>query len=898
MSKLTTYRKKRDFRRTPEPRGGGKKRSAKAPMFVVQKHDASHLHYDFRLELDGTLKSWAVPKGPSVDPKARRLAVHVEDHPLEYGNFEGTIPAHEYGGGTVMLWDRGTWEPEGDPRKSYRNGRLKFTLDGQKLRGRWSLVRMGGRAGDDGKNWLLIKDDDEFASAKAGQDPLRQQTESVSTGRSMEEIRDAGGPAGDATAGAKASSSKRGGRKTAHGGTTATNKPAKRIKTVERPGGDESDEAIALYRLAQVPGARKARTPATFQPQLATLSRDVPEDDGWLHEIKFDGYRILATRRGRKWRLITRRGHDWTHRFPAIAAELEHVPLDEGILDGEVVVLKESGVSDFQALQNALRRDQRARMHYYVFDVPHCNGYDLTRVGQLDRKRVLRGLLSSADERRTSHIHFSDHTRGQGPALLARACRMGLEGMIAKRVDAAYEQKRTQSWRKLRCGNRQEFVIVGYTEPRGARRGLGALLVGVHENGALRYSGKVGTGFDEQTLAALHETLSRRETAESPLKDAPPEARRGVHWVRPELVAEVEFTEWTEDARLRHPVFRGLREDKPPEQVRRERPSQDDAGPRKRSERAAQRRPASRSAGRAGSGSEQVNVEGVRLTHPEKILYPDQKVTKQALAEYYVQVAEWILPHVVDRPLSLVRCPAGRAGKCFYQKHVSDAMGAQIHSVTIEEKQGQGEYVYIRDLAGLIALVQVSVLEIHPWGSRVDRYDRPDRIVFDLDPDASMPFADTVAAARQVRQRLSAVELESFAKTTGGKGLHVVVPLVRRNTWDEVRTFAEATARGLVASDPDRYVANMRKEKRRKKIFIDYLRNAQGATSVAPYSTRARAGAPVATPVHWDELDGVTPDGYTISNVVQRLARRKRDPWPGFDDVRQSLTRAMLRETR
>jgi len=881
---LKEYQRKRDFRRTPEPRGGRRKRAGKGLRFVVHKHDASRLHYDFRLELGGVLKSWAVPKGPSVNPANKRLAVHVEDHPLEYADFEGTIPKDQYGGGTVMLWDRGTWQPPDTAEADYRTGKLSFELAGEKLAGAWTLVRMHGERGDHGKNWLLIKADDEFARKRAGDDPLRKAPDSVATGRALDEIAAA---AKDGHSRPRGSARSRSSRKRSRAATGPTKRPG----LAAQRGGEEDGASIPLDKLSSIPGIKRGATPKTFHPQLATLTTAAPQDDAWLHEIKFDGYRILAVRRSRRWALITRNGKDWTDRFPAIAAALQHVPLEQGILDGEIVVLKRNGVSDFQALQNAMRRDQRERMYYFVFDLPFCNGYDLRGVRQIDRKAVLQALLSEVGQG-GQRVRCSAYARGEGPALLRQACRLALEGLMAKRVDAGYLQKRSRNWLKVRCGNRQEFVIVGFTDPRGSRKGLGALLVGVYEGKTLRYSGKVGTGFAAAILRELRSTLDKLEVARSPVNNVPAADGRNVHWVKPTLVAEVEFTEWTSDGRLRHPVFHGLREDKPAEKIRREQPAARAAAVKASPEtvdgkhRSGRRR-----------GPDEAVVAGVALTHADRVLYPEQRLTKLALAEYYEAVADWILPHVVERPLSIVRCPGGRHKKCFYQKHVAEGMGNAVHGITIRGKLEEGEYLYIKDLAGLVSLVQFGVLEIHPWGSCTDRYDTPDRLVFDLDPGPGVAFGDVVEAARLVRERLESYDLRSFVKTTGGKGLHVVVPLLRRNTWDEARRFSKTVARAIAAEAPDRYTANMRKDQRKKKVFIDYLRNARGATSIAPYSTRARESAPVSTPLDWNELSAsLAPAGYTMANISHRLSSLRSDPWAGFSQQRQGLTKRMLSE--
>jgi bifunctional non-homologous end joining protein LigD len=852
---LREYRQKRDFKRTPEPAGNGAAARA-GRKFVVQKHDASRLHYDFRLELDGTLKSWAVPKGPSLDPAVKSLAVHVEDHPLDYAGFEGVIPAGEYGGGTVMVWDQGTWEPDGDAAADYRHGKLKFSLHGEKLHGSWALVRMGGRAGEDGKNWLLIKHRDDAAKPVKKYDVLKREAKSVLSGRDLPEIA--------ADADRVWSSKPKASRKLAASGNgrIAAKSTKKRV--------------ARGVKAARLDGARKATQPTKFSPQLATLASEAPEGDDWLHELKFDGYRLLAHVKNGRARLMTRRGQDWTHRFEPLAAAIAELPVKQAILDGEVVALNDEGESNFQQLQNNLKSGKTDSLVYYVFDMPHCEGYSLMKAPLTDRKEALAALLLSGGRGNDGMVRYSDHIVGNGPTVLEQACQRVREGIVSKRADSPYESSRSRSWLKVKCIKRQEFVIGGYTKPSGARVGFGALTLGYYEGGKLNYCGRVGTGFTSQSLRQLTKQLRERRSDESPFDSSLSTAeRRGVTWVRPELVAEVEFTEWTSDGRLRHPAFLGLREDKSAKQVKRE-----EAVPMPRSSKSAN-----------GSG---VVVAGVPLSHPDRVLFPEMKITKQDLAEYYAAVADWVLPHIVDRPLTLVRCPAGRTGQCFYQKHLNDSLPDQLRGVTIREKSGTDEYVVVDDLAGLVSLVQMGVLEMHPWPARADDVEAPDRLVIDLDPGEGVAWKSVVTAARELRDVLGELGLESFVRTSGGKGLHVVAPLSRRNTWDQLKTFAHSLADTMARSDPARYIATMSKAKRRGKIYVDYLRNQRGATAIASYSTRARAGAPVATPLTWRELTTrIKPDGFTVVNVPKRLAKLKTDPWDGFFGVRQSITAKM-----
>ncbi len=852
---LREYKQKRDFQRTPEP-SGNRSSSHGGRQFVIQKHDATRLHYDFRLELDGTLKSWAVPKGPCLDPKVKSLAVHVEDHPLEYAKFEGIIPEGQYGGGTVMVWDRGRWEPEEDPHQGYRRGKLKFRLEGEKLHGSWALVRMGGRAGGGGKNWLLIKHADAAAKPVNKYDVLKREPESVVSGRDLDEIA--------ADADRVWSKSGRQSKKSARGSRRTIQRP----KAGARKRGGES--------VSELPGARKRAQPRSLAPQLATLVATAPEGEGWLHELKFDGYRIVAFVRDGRVRLVTRNGKDWTRRFSTVAAAVAKLPVKQAIFDGEVVVLNEEGVSDFQRLQNALKRGDAESLIYFVFDLPHCEGYDLTATPQAERKQALNSLVLGRRRKNDGIVRYSDHIVGNGATVLEQACRTASEGIVCKRADAPYSQSRSSSWLKVKCQERQEFVIGGYTKPTGARKGFGSLLLGHYRGGKLIYSGRVGTGFTDQSLRELFALLKELRTADSPFDGALTAAqRRGVTWVRPQLVAEVEFTEWTDDGLLRHPSFKGLREDKPATQIKRE-------------EAVAMPRTSKRSTRGAAE------VAGVSISHPDRALFPETGITKLDLAKYYEAIAEWILPHVVDRPLTLVRCPAGRTGQCFYQKHLSDSPPEHVRGVLIKEKTGEDEYVVIDDLAGLVALVQMGVLEIHPWPARADKVEAPDRLVFDLDPGGGVAWKSVVDAARVVRDRLGELGLDSFLRTSGGKGLHVVAPLTRRSSWDELKEFAKALADDMVRRAPDQFIATMSKAKRRGKVFVDYLRNQRGATAIASYSSRARSSAPVATPLAWSELTArVKPNGFTVANVPKRLAKLKSDPWEGLFEVRQSLTRAM-----
>lgn len=840
-AELDTYRAKRDFGRTPEPRGAAARKRVKRLSFVIQKHAASRMHHDFRLELDGVLLSWAVPKGPPSEPGGKALAVRVEDHPLEYADFEGVIPKGEYGGGTVMLWDRGTWRPEGDPRAALDAGRLSFELAGERLRGRWTLVRTGGRERGSKENWLLVKRSD--TNPDAHTEPA-QLDRSVATGRTMRAI-------------------------AAEADRTWTSAGEQENENERRRNGRVDPAALT--------GARRAAQPKALEPQLATLTESVPEGDDWLHELKYDGYRLLAFRDGKRVRLRTRRGNDWTERFPTVAEAIAALPVNRAVLDGEVVVLDSHGASDFQALQNSLDRGEAAAHVFFAFDLPFCEGYDLRASPLAERKALLARLLA----RSRPSLRFSEHVRGSGPDFLRQACELGLEGTVAKRADSRYESRRTRTWLKLKCLKRQEFVVGGYTEGTGSRARLGALLLGVHgEDGELRYAGKVGTGFTARSLRELASALAELEIDEAPFVD-PPRGReaRGAHWAKPDLVVEIAFTEWTADGSLRHPSFQGMREDKGPEEVVRERP-RESKGSR--------------------SAVTRDGVAGVELSHPDRVLYPEQGITKAELAAYYESVADAILPHLVDRPLTIVRCPRGRAASCFYQKHANEGIPAPVRAIRVTEQGGAArDYLAVDDLAGVVTLVQLGALELHPWGSRADRIDRPDRIVIDLDPGPGVPWKRVVEAAAEMRAIFEELELASFLRTTGGKGLHVVLPIDRRSSWDEAKDFAREAAAALARRDEEAFVLTATKARRQGRIFVDWLRNARGATAVASYSSRARPGAPVAMPIAWKELaPKLDPSAFTVRTVPRLLARRRRDPWEGFFDLRQSLTKRVREGVR
>ncbi len=826
---LETYRSKRDFSATPEPKGRRARRTGSS--FVIQKHDATRLHYDLRLEIDGVLRSWAVTRGPSLDPADKRLAVHVEDHPLEYGDFEGTIPKGEYGGGTVIVWDRGTWTPVGDPHKGYAKGHLEFELDGEKLAGRWHLVRMQKKPGEKRENWLLIKGEDEFARTDG--DILEERPESVKTGREIADV------AGEEP-----------------GWSSKTGRIRKR-KT--KPPPEPEQAPVDLPDPARVKGAKKAPMPDFVAPMLATLVSSAPSGARWLHEIKFDGYRLQARIEPGRAKLLTRSGLDWTKKFgkPVLAA-LRALPLGTAIIDGELVVENHAGASDFSALQADLSEGRADRFIFYVFDLLHLDGYDLAAVPLIERKAMLEPIVAGA----AGPIRFSSHFDEGGDMVLRHACRLSLEGIVSKLRDAPYRPGRTRSWVKAKCSARQEFVIGGYVPSSVSQKAIGSLVLGVYEGEALHHVGRVGTGFSGAVAADLFRRLERIRAPASPFAGRlTAEEARQVKYVRPELVAEIEFRAWTADGHLRHAAFRGLREDKEAKEIVRETP---------------------KSAAKSAAKPAPAQRRTVKLTHPDRLYWPDEGVTKEGLADYYAEIWRHIAPHIVGRPLALLRCPNGITGEKFFQKHAWKGLNLNIVLIKDPKDPDDAPLISIDDLDGLMALVQSAVLEIHPWGSTIADWERPDTIVMDLDPD-DVPWESVIDAAQEVRQRLVDAGLAAFVKTSGGKGLHVVAPLKPKADWATVKAFTKGLADAMAADDPKRYVSTISKAKRRGRILIDYLRNQRGSTAVAAYSTRARPGAAVSAPLAWDELGpGIGPAYFTLENMPTRLAALSADPWDGF----------------
>ncbi|MBV8165296.1 MAG: DNA ligase D [Alphaproteobacteria bacterium] len=877
---LKEYHRKRDFSRTPEPSGGAGDRPARArpghnqPRFVIQKHHARRAHYDFRLEMDGVLKSWAVPKGPSLDPADKRLAVHVEDHPIEYGDFEGVIPAGEYGGGTVMLWDRGTWEPYTDAHAGYAKGDFKFVLHGEKLHGRWVLVRMKRRDGEKAENWLLIKERDEDAVPGSGEAFLEREGLSVATGRDMDEI---------AKAADRVWSSKTGEVTKKAAPAAKQNKQKKPTAKTVRTGASSVDPSTLA-------GAKRAKTAPDVEPQLARLADTPPAGDEWLHEIKFDGYRILTYVKAGTVRLLSRNGLDWTRKFPELAAVLAELPVNEAVIDGEVAHIDADGVSRFGHLQDDLSTGKTAALAYMAFDLPYLDGWDLRNAPLEARKALLQALL--ADDPLGPTVHYTDHFVGQGADFFQAADAHGLEGIISKRRDAPYRGGRGPTWLKIKTQLREDFVVVGFSDPEGTRVGFGSLLLGYRTpKGKLVYAGRVGTGYSDKVLAALHARLKKLEQKAKTVALPPEQPWRDVHWVKPELVVEVGFSEWTRDKLVRAASFIGVRDDKAASEV-----ELDPVGGARTPQRAAAAAaPKSTVLARDGSAT----VAGVRITHAERVVYPQQGLTKLAVAEYYAAVAEWVLPHVGNRPLSLLRCPEGITGEKFFQKHPWGGVTNEIQRIEIAEQKGGSEtHMWVKDVKGLLGLVQMGVLEIHPWGAGVKDVERPDRLTFDLDPDEGLGWQRVVEASFEVRDALQELGLQSFLKTTGGKGLHVVVPIKPALDWDDAKAFCKAVVEQLAGAAPQRYTATLSKKARHGRIFIDYLRNGRGATAVGAYSTRARPGATVSTPVTWKEAErGIRADQFTIETVPQRL-RKGPDPWADFLATRQSISAAVRRKLK
>ena len=903
---LERYRSMRDFHVTAEPSGNESHARAKAANrpaefpFVIQKHAATRLHYDFRLGWNGVLKSWAVAKGPSYVTADKRLAVQVEDHPMEYGGFEGIIPKGQYGGGTVMLWDQGGWAPQAghtDIDEGLRTGSLKIVMNGAKMKGKWALIRMGGKAANASKpNWLLIKEHDEFERPQSSAPITEEAPDSVATGRTMEEIASHQDHvwSSDRTSQTKpwyrndSAENESDERKPA---TTSTAKSVKRA----RPAGAASLDALLKGKL-------KEKLPDFIAPQLATQATSPPGGTGWLHELKLDGYRMQARKDGDQVTLLTRTGLDWTHRMKGLAAELGKLAADTLIADGEVVVLARNGTTSFADLQAAFQEGVRNPLTYFLFDLLHCNGHDLRGLPLIERKNILHQLLGADSE----SLRFSEHLETGGAEMFRKACELEAEGIISKRAASAYVSGRSRDWLKAKCIRQQEFVIGGFTLPSNESYGIGALLLGYYEDGKLMYAGRTGTGFTQKTHRSIRDRLEQIRRASTPFQQMPAEARRGAQWVRPELVAQVHFATWTADNLVRQASFQGLREDKPAAEVRRELPSVDPSsnvatdGSSETKETsdatvgaAAKRASSSRSRPKAS-----LEQAPVRLTHPDKILDEESGLTKRQLADYYWAIAPYMLPHIAGRPLSIVRCPEGSGHPCFFQKHVNKMLPPSVETVQVPDKKtGKIEpYITLSTQTTLADLAQLGVLEVHPWGSRNDDLEHPDRLIVDLDPDTAIEWPVLAASAVKVRTRLTQLGLKSFLKTTGGKGLHVVVPFEPSFDWPVVKQFAHALASEMEKREPSLYLTKMTKAARTGRIYVDYLRNERGATAVAPYSPRARPGATVSMPIAWTDLKLPGRPVFSVSEFAGWAARLKRDPWKELAGVKQTITPEMLRE--
>ncbi|GAB3439804.1 DNA ligase D [Massilia solisilvae] len=829
---LKVYKQKRNFSITSEPAEGGEP-CKNGLSFVIQKHWASRLHYDFRLELDGSMKSWAVPKGPSYDTRDKRMAVHVEDHPISYNEFEGTIPEKQYGAGKVIIWDKGTWEPLEDPRQGYEKGSLKFEMHGHKMHGKWALVRIKNRSDEKQEPWLLIKEKDDFARPVEEFSVVDEMPDSV---RELPLPPDAIKPA----AAARPKAGKRG---------------------------------------AMPAGAAKAALPAEFAPELATLVDKPPTTpQDWVFEVKFDGYRMLARVEGKSVRLITRNGNDWTDKLKPLQQELLRLKLADGWYDGEIVVNDEQGRPNFGMLQLAFDGSNTAQIVYFIFDAPFLRGYDLREV-PLDERRAL--LQAELEKKPSGTVRFSAEFGEDPVQLMEAACKLGLEGVIGKRRDSRYVSRRSPDWIKLKCQQRQEFVIGGYTDPQGSRMGFGSLILGYHDkDGVLQYAGNVGTGFNDTTLRALMNKLNALATDENPF---PPKAVPGRknHWVKPKLIAEVSFSEWTKTGSIRHPSFQGLRTDKPAKKITREEAKSVEQVEPRHLKAEAKAAPAT------------TLPPTMKVTHGERVVDPSTGVTKLELVRYYALVGELMLEHLKGRPLALVRAPAGVGGELFFQKHADVRKLPGVVHMPEELDPGDPPMLEIVSVEGILSAAQWNVVEFHTQNATRKAYQKPDRMVFDLDPGEGVQWKAMQEAAQLMHAFLDQLGLPAFLKTSGGKGLHVVVPVKGSLGWDEVKGFSQAVVRHLASTLPDRFAFKSGARNRVGKIFIDYLRNGQGATTASAWSARVRPGLGISVPVAWDELAHLkSGDQWNVQNAHTRLDKGN-EPWAGYAKAARTLTAAM-----
>ncbi|WP_326909114.1 DNA ligase D [Sedimentibacter sp. MB31-C6] len=808
---LDEYNQKRNFGRTLEPVGKIKD-SEEFLRFVVQHHLASRDHFDFRLEWKGVLLSWAVPKGPSYNSYDKRLAVQVEDHPLEYRNFEGTIPKGQYGGGVVMLWDEGFWEPHCNVEEGISDGMLKFGLKGRRLKGRWALIRLKIKAGETKNNWLLLKEKDEHVK---NDDGISQFITSIRTGRTMIEIE------------------------------------------------KDEDEKITKNPFNNV------------EVQLAKLVKSVPKEEDWLYELKYDGYRIVSFVEENSARLITRNGNDYTKHFYDIASAL--IDLAKGramVLDGEIVITDEDGKTDFQALQNYFKSKKVKNLTYIIFDLLALNGVDLRNHPLIARKEKLEYLMRDAPK----NLYYSRYVNGYGNESFTAACEASMEGIVGKKANSIYSGTRNGDWIKLKCDKRQEFVIGGYSLSDKRTKGVSSLLLGVYEGDKLVYAGRAGTGISESDMKILEDKFENLKKTESPFVLIPKsKSNENITWLEPKIVAEIKFAEWTKENLLRQASFKGLRIDKNPKEIKREKAVgkielqstiQEVKKPVK-------------------INSKDLVIEGVKISSPNKIIFNDLEITKEDVIRYYSKVSERMLPYVGHRVLSIVRCPKGVSQNCFYKKHPGLGSKGIITIPLINSNKEAEDYFYIENILGLISEAQMGTLEFHTWGSRVDQLERPDMMVFDLDPDEGMDLSRVRKGVEDIKSILDELSLNSYLKTSGGKGYHIVVPLKPSVTWKKFHDFAKQVAEVMEHKWPERYTSNVRKSKRTNKIFIDWIRNARGATSIAPYSLRARKGAKVTMPIRWDELNKVAPDGINMNDALLRISGP--DPWEDFFKNNQML---------
>jgi bifunctional non-homologous end joining protein LigD len=830
---LEKYNSKRDFQVTAEPSGkpARKKAAAKSLCFVIQKHWASRLHYDFRLELDGVLLSWAVPKGPSYDPADKQTAIHVEDHPVDYGGFEGTIPAKQYGAGIVIVWDTGTWTPEGDPRDGMTKGKLLFRLHGQKLAGLWELVRIS-KPGEKQDRWILFKKRDAWAKPKASFDVISALPDSV------------------------------------------VEKPLGLVEDREQhetpvAAAHQSDEEPDLSQ------AVPAALPPKLEPQLATLAKSPPDSAGWILENKYDGYRILARFEKGKVKLLTRNGHDWTHKLQDLSECIEQLSIDSGYLDGEIVILNKEGIPDFNALQNAMGATKGKGVEMFFFDAPFLGGMDMRQVPLWSRRLVLRRLFEQAKP--PPSVHFSEDFHAQPGQIVAAACKLGLEGIMAKRADATYASGRTDTWLKLKCGQRQEFVIVGFTDRANTSGEIGNLMLAYHQGGELRYAGSVGTGWDNALGQELHKLMVQHEVKTPAVDVATVKPGRwskrrsgSERWVKPVLVAEVAFSEWTPEGHVRHPSFKGMRSDKSASAI-------------------------SREVAKLAPGATRVNAtskSSVKVTNPERVIDPSTKLTKLDLVRYYESIAEWMLPHLKDRPVSLVRAPTGITGQLFFQKHPESRMPG-LTTLDAALWPGHDPLLAVGSAEALVAAAQMNVVEFHTWNSTSKKIDQPDRIVFDLDPGEGVTWLMVQESAMLMRAMLNGLQLRSWLKTSGGKGLHVVVPIAPKRDYEVVKEFSKAVVQHMAKTIPERFVAKSGGTNRVGKIFIDYLRNGHGQTTAAAFSARSPPGLGVSMTIAGDELADLKSGAqWSINTAREYLSFRKADPWAGYWKSRQTLTNA------